>query len=117
MYPESADDGSRASLPVDYDSDPARFVANQAATARFSAVSDVHVLAEERLASIEAAPVLDLGGGNGTLVHLVADRGIRTVVLDQAAYVDQAPWPHHGQPSAPTPPGEVSEASPLNQFI
>jgi len=36
-------DGSQTPLPVDYDSDPARFAANQAATARFSAVGDVHV--------------------------------------------------------------------------
>ncbi|MGH2908765.1 MAG: class I SAM-dependent methyltransferase, partial [Solirubrobacteraceae bacterium] len=77
----------------DYDSDPARFAANPAATARFSAVGDVHVLVAERLASIAAAPVLDLGGGNGTLAHLLADRRIRTIVLDQAVYIDQAPRP------------------------
>ncbi|MGH3934359.1 MAG: class I SAM-dependent methyltransferase, partial [Pseudonocardiaceae bacterium] len=77
----------------DYDRDPQRFAANQAATARFSAAGDVHGLVAERLASAGAAPVLDLGGGNGTLARLLADYGTLTVVLDQAAYVDQAPRP------------------------
>ncbi|MGH3999249.1 MAG: class I SAM-dependent methyltransferase, partial [Pseudonocardiaceae bacterium] len=40
-----------------------------------------------------AAPVLDLGGGNGTLARLLTDRDVPTVVLDQAAYVEQAPRP------------------------
>ncbi len=67
-------DSSRAPLPVDYDRDPARFAAYQAATARFSAVGDVHVPVAERLTSTAAASVLDLGGGNGTLARLLADR-------------------------------------------
>lgn len=88
-----SNDGSRTPLPVDYDCDPARFAANQAATARFSAMGDVHVPVAERLVSAAATSVLDLGGGNGTLARLLAGRGIWTVVLDQAAYVEQAPRP------------------------
>jgi SAM-dependent methyltransferase len=80
-------------LPVDYDRDPARFAANPAAIARFSAVGDVHVLVAERLASASAATVLDLGGGDGTLARLLVDRDIRTAMLDQAAHIDQAPRP------------------------
>ncbi|MGQ0775883.1 MAG: hypothetical protein ACT4NY_15930 [Pseudonocardiales bacterium] len=72
--------GGRAPRPVDYDSDPARFAANQAATARFSAVGDVHVPVAERLVSASVASVLDLGGGNGMLARLLADCGVWTVV-------------------------------------
>ncbi len=86
-------DDDRAPRPVDYDSDPARFAANQAASARFSAVGDVHGPVADRLASAAVGSVLDLGGGNGMLARLLADRGVWTVVLDQAAYVDQAPRP------------------------
>lgn len=89
--PQCGDDGGLAAWPVDYDRDPLRFAANQAATARFSAAGDVHGLVAQRLAS--TAPVLDLGGGNGTLARLLAGYGTPTVVLDRAAYVDQAPRP------------------------
>jgi len=41
-----------------------RFAANQAATARFSVAGDVHDPIAERLTSVGAAPVLDLGGGH-----------------------------------------------------
>lgn len=81
-------------LPVDYDEDPTRFATNQAATARFCLAGDVHAPVAERLASVTtSAPVLDLGGGNGTLARLLVEHGLATVVLDQAAHVEQAPRP------------------------
>ena len=87
-------DARLAIVAADYDSDPSRFAANRDATARFSAAGDVHGPVAERLASAPATgPVLDLGGGNGTLARLLAERGLRTVVLDPAAHVEQAPRP------------------------
>lgn len=80
-------------VPVDYDSDPERFAANQAATARLSASGDVHDLVARRLADTATGTVLDLGGGNGVLARLLGDRGIRAVVVDRAAYVARAPRP------------------------
>ena len=91
--PRNRDHGGGPPLPADYDSDPARFAANQAATTRFSAAGDVHGLVAWRLAAAGVAPVLDLGGGNGTLARLLAARGVPTVVLDRASYVRQAPRP------------------------
>lgn len=91
--PKNSDHDDAGPVSVDYYSDPARFAANQAATARFSAAGDVHGLVAERLARFAAVPVLDLGGGNGTLARLLTDRGVPTVVLDQAAHVEQAPRP------------------------
>jgi SAM-dependent methyltransferase len=91
--PLSRGEDSSTSVPVDYDQDPMRFAASQAATARFSVDGDVHGPVAERLASVRAAPVLDLGGGNGTLGRLLADRHVATVVVDQAAHVQQAPRP------------------------
>lgn len=81
-------------LPADYDTDPERFAANQAATARFSTAGDVHVPVAERLCRAGASPVLDLGGGNGLLARNLASCGAaRTVVLDRAAYLADAPRP------------------------
>jgi SAM-dependent methyltransferase len=80
-------------IPADYDSDPARFAANQAATASFSTAGDLHALVAQRLHQAGVAPVLDLGGGNGQLArHLRAAR-VSTVVVDPAVYVRQAPKP------------------------
>ncbi|NMM24215.1 MAG: class I SAM-dependent methyltransferase [Phycicoccus sp.] len=92
MIRRRADAGSTA-LPVDYDRDPERFAANQAATSRFCIAGDVHGPVAERLASTATPPVLDLGGGDGTLARLLVPLGMRTVVLDQAAYVERAPRP------------------------
>ena len=87
----SETDAGQAIVPADYDSDPARFAANQAATTRFSLSGDLHVPVADRLCLLTPAPVLDLGGGNGTLAGLLVDRDVQTVVLDLAAHVDQAP--------------------------
>ena len=94
IVPANWDEFVSDCLPVDYDEDPTRFATNQASTARFSLAGDVHAPVAERLASATtSAPVLDLGGGNGTLARLLAERGLATVVVDQAAYVEQAPRP------------------------
>lgn len=80
-------------LPVDYDSDPSRFATNQAATRSYAAQGDVHAGIALRLAEEGCRTVLDIGGGNGILAGLLAVEGVRTVVADQATYVDQAPGP------------------------
>jgi ubiquinone/menaquinone biosynthesis C-methylase UbiE len=80
-------------LIPDFDSDPERFAANQAATWQFSATGDVHRQVADRLAAIGASRVLDLGGGDGTLARLLVRHKVPTVVLDRAAYVRSAPRP------------------------
>jgi len=80
-------------LIPDFDSDPERFAANQAATWQFSATGDVHRQVADRLAGIGAGRVLDLGGGDGTLARLLVRHKVPTVVLDRAAYVRSAPRP------------------------
>ncbi|MGH3823678.1 MAG: class I SAM-dependent methyltransferase [Pseudonocardiaceae bacterium] len=80
-------------IPVDYDDDPARFAANQAATAGFSTAGDLHAVVARRLHQADVAPILDLGGGNGTLARHLRIAGVSTVVVDPAAYVRQAPGP------------------------
>jgi hypothetical protein len=50
----------------DFDDDPERFAANQAATQQFSVGGDVHPVVADRLAALGTGRVLDLGGGNGT---------------------------------------------------
>lgn len=86
-------DTTRRALPADYDHDPGRFAANQAATAEFSRVGDVHGPVARRLARTGAATVLDLGGGTGTLAHALAAEGVRTVVVDAAVHVARSPRP------------------------
>jgi SAM-dependent methyltransferase len=81
------------SIPVDYDDDPARFAANQAATASFSTTSDLHAVVARRLHQIDTAPILDLGGGNGLLARHLRTAGVPTVVVDPATHVSQAPRP------------------------
>jgi 2-polyprenyl-3-methyl-5-hydroxy-6-metoxy-1,4-benzoquinol methylase len=39
-------------------------------------IGDVHDRVAERLAKIAAGPILDLGGGNGTLAKALAKRGL-----------------------------------------
>lgn len=57
--PKSSDHDGGRPVPVDYDIDPARFAANQAATAKFSAAGDVHGPVAERLARSAARRLLD----------------------------------------------------------
>ena len=80
-------------MTPDFDSDPERFAANQAATSQFSAIADVHQQVADRLAALGAGRVLDLGGGDGTLARLLIRHDTPTVVLDRAAYVRHAPPP------------------------
>jgi SAM-dependent methyltransferase len=80
-------------LIPDFDSDPERFAANQAATRQFSAIGDVHQQVADRLAALDAGSVLDLGGGDGTLARLLVRHDVPTVVLDRAGYVRHAPLP------------------------
>jgi SAM-dependent methyltransferase len=84
---------SRSALEADFDHDPGRFAANQPATQNFSMTSDVHDQVADRLAKITIGPILDLGGGNGTLAKLLSEHGRSTVVVDRADYVRSAPRP------------------------
>ncbi|TQM62503.1 class I SAM-dependent methyltransferase [Humibacillus xanthopallidus] len=80
--------------PVDYDLDIDRFLTNQTATRLFSTSGDVHEPVADQLQLQHAGGrVLDLGGGNGLLARHLQDRGLSTVVLDQARYVTTAPPP------------------------
>jgi SAM-dependent methyltransferase len=79
-------------LTPDFDRDPGRFAANQAATRLFS-TGDVHGLVADRLSAFDAGRVLDLGGGDGTLARLLVRHHVPTVVVDRAGYVRNAPPP------------------------
>jgi SAM-dependent methyltransferase len=83
----------RRALRADYDRDPGRFAANQAATDEFSRLGDVHGPVARRLAATGTATVLDLGGGTGTLARALSAEGLRTVVVDAAAHVARSPRP------------------------
>jgi SAM-dependent methyltransferase len=83
----------RSALEADFDHDPGRFAANQLATQNFSIVGDVHDQVADRLAKITIGPILDLGGGNGTLAKLLSTHGRSAVVVDRADYVRSAPRP------------------------
>ena len=80
-------------LAADFDHDPERFAANQLATQNFSMIGDVHDRVAERLAKFTAGPILDLGGGNGTLAKSLARQGRGVIVVDRADYVRSAPRP------------------------
>jgi SAM-dependent methyltransferase len=80
-------------LPADYDGDPGRFAANQAATAAFSRRGDVHAAVAKHLVEVGCELVLDAGGGNGVLARELAKAGARTVTVDRASYVADAPRP------------------------
>jgi SAM-dependent methyltransferase len=80
-------------LSADFDHDPERFAANQLATQNFSIVGDVHDRVADRLAKITNGPILDLGGGNGTLAKSLAKHGRSAIVVDRAEYVRSAPRP------------------------
>lgn len=86
-------ENSGRSLAADYDRDPDRFAANQAATAAYSRAGDVHGPVARRLASTGVDAVLDLGGGTGTLARALASEGLQAVVLDTAEHIVQAPRP------------------------
>ncbi len=84
----------RKAQPVDYDQDLDRFLTNQAATRLFSTAGDIHEPVADRLHRLHGhGCVLDLAGGNGLLARHLNDRGMASVVLDQAGYVATAPRP------------------------
>jgi SAM-dependent methyltransferase len=80
-------------VPADYDEDPERFAAGQAATARLVTRADVHTEIADHFAAVGCRRVLDIGGGNGLLATLLNERGVASVVADSARYVGQAPPP------------------------
>jgi SAM-dependent methyltransferase len=80
-------------LRADYDADPARFAANQAATAAYSDAGDVHTPVARELARRGVPAVLDLAGGTGTLARALAREAVHAVVVDAAAHIGQAPRP------------------------
>lgn len=80
-------------LPVDYDSDPGRFAANQLATERYVATGDIHADVARHFAGLSYRRVADIGGGNGTLAKQLWALGVPTVVIDRAAYLADAPRP------------------------
>lgn len=84
---------SGRALPVDYDDDPERFAANQAATAAYSSRGDVHGPVARRLAAQGVRDVLDLGGGTGTLAAELTALDVRCVVVDEATHLGRAPRP------------------------
>ena len=101
----------RVELPSDYDDDPGRFRANLAATQRCSRSGDVHPVVAERLTREGARLVLDLGGGTGTLGRVLSPRGVRTMVVDHAAHLAQAPPPRvRADLSALPCPDDVADA-------
>lgn len=80
--------------PVDYDHDLGRFIANQTATRLFSTTGDLHEPVAVGLHRQHGSGwVLDLGGANGLLARHLQERGMTSVVLDQAGYVATAPRP------------------------
>lgn len=85
-------DCSPRTRPADFDTDPDRFLASQAATRLFSSTGDVHEPVAARLhLQHPGGRVLDAGGGNGLLARQLLDRGLAGVVLDRAAYAATAP--------------------------
>ena len=86
-------DQEGTALPADFDHDPGRFAANQLATQNFSMAGDVHDRVAARLAKITNGPILDLGGGDGTLAKSLAKRDRSAIIVDRADYVRRAPRP------------------------
>lgn len=72
-------------IPLDYDRDPERFRASVRSVAKYGLLGDVHESVAERLAAEHLEPVLDLGCGEGRLVHPLHARGISVVALDNSA--------------------------------
>ena len=69
-------------IAADYDRDPARVRAAQAATGRYSASGDVHGDVADRLAGEGHGPVVDVGCGSGVLMALLEERGVPVVGVD-----------------------------------
>lgn len=72
------------SSPCDYDVNPNRFRQNVEATSRYSQ-GDVHEEVAERLADANVELVLDLGCGEGRLVHPLRQKGVTVIAFDYSA--------------------------------
>ena len=70
---------------MDYDSDPGRGRAAQAAAGRYNVAGDVHGDVAARLAGEGHGPVVDVGCGNGVLMALLGQRGMPVVGVDVSA--------------------------------
>ncbi len=68
----------------DYDDDPDRFIGGAKLFEQHWLVEDVHGMIADRLLANGAAPVLDVGCGNGRLITQLAKREIEFVGLDQS---------------------------------
>jgi SAM-dependent methyltransferase len=80
-------------MACDYDSDPGRFAANQAAQRQFT-TGDAHSPITERLTGTPGAgPLLEVGGGTGPLARRLSGSGIRVVVADLSSHLAHAPRP------------------------
>lgn len=71
-------------VPLDYDSDPERFLANWRIQTelRGQPTGDVHPLVAARFADAGARRVVDIGGAHGKLADLVRAGGASAVVVD-----------------------------------
>lgn len=65
----SVTDAPRKPVPLDYDTDPGRFRAARAVSARHALAADVHERVARRLLAERATPVLDVGCGHGELAR------------------------------------------------
>ena len=72
------------SSPCDYDVNPNRFRQNVEATSRYSQ-GDVHEEVADRLADVKMEPLLDLGCGEGRLVHPLRQNGVNVIAFDYSA--------------------------------
>lgn len=70
---------------ADYDTDPDRFRTNVKAVETYSLGGDVHDMVAARLAAEVLEPILDLGCGEGRLVHPVRAQGLSIIAFDSAA--------------------------------
>jgi ubiquinone/menaquinone biosynthesis C-methylase UbiE len=65
----------------------------------------------DRLAKIAIGPILDLGGGNGTLASSLIKDGRTAIVVDGADYVRNAPRPAVQADATRLPIGDESFAA------
>lgn len=80
-------------LPVDYDTDPARFRDTRRIVQSFGTAGDVHRPVAARLVTEALAPALDVGCGDGALVQALSGAG-RWIGLDASpTMVRAAPHP------------------------
>lgn len=74
---------NRSAVTTDYDSQPSRFRIASESPWKYG-VGDVHEEVAKRLADESAAPVLDLGCGEGRLMRLLSSRSVEVVGLDRS---------------------------------